>query len=174
MPLMPGKDAMRSNIREMIRSGKKPKEAIAAALAMGRKKMAAGGMVESDDEMLSKGPEDYQSTMGELMERGNYRPQDISNPAQMDEDKRIAEALRRQTQDALGMDGMAHYAMGGLVEGEEDSDLGNKPDEDMVADTDEPMSAMPMKASPMEHRVPMLTDDAMSAIEEKRKKRRYV
>lgn len=50
MPLQPGhsQEVVSSNIKELVRSGKKPKQAIAIALTEARKhkRMAGGGIVE--------------------------------------------------------------------------------------------------------------------------------
>lgn len=180
MPLGKGysREVVSKNIHEMVRAGHKPRQAIAAALANARKykKMAEGGMVEPEDEMLDKGPEDYQRTLGQISRDGDYHPQDVANPAEMDEDADIAAALRRQVRGDLGLDGEAHFAMGGLVVAgpEEDSPVGAKPEEDMASESEEPMGSMPAKPDKMEHAVPKLTDAAMAAIEERKKKRRFM
>jgi hypothetical protein len=66
--------------------------------------------------------------------------------------------------------------MGGLVEDGPSGDepVGNKPDEEFMADTDEPMSELPMKPAAEEDSLMGLSPAAKMAIEMKKKKRRFV
>ena len=114
MPLMKGHspEVVHSNIKELIKSGRDPKQAIAIALANSRKSkmMAAGGMVEDDDEME---PRD----LYEINAAGVEPSEAISNPEEIDENM-----------DAVKM------AMGGMVQPmTSDEPMGAKPTESMPA-----------------------------------------
>lgn len=192
MPLMRSgsHEAVNSNVKELIRSGRKPKQAIAIALSNQRKykRMADGGQVVADGGMgdvpswerpmggdvepLSKmnqiGPEDGQRDLAELNQDANYYPSRVANPGEMDRQKKMVMALRK-----MGMDS---YAMGGLIQDGPagDEPVGNKPSENMsdsVEDTE--VDSFVGKPS-MENPSGMgLSMEAKAAIERKKKMRRY-
>lgn len=205
MPLMKGHSAqvVSSNIKEMVRGGYKPKQAIAASLAKARKfkKMAEGGEAQSLEdggmedmpapemfqggkdesmaEMDSKGPEDYTRGLNEIREDGEYYPDEVANPSQMAEAQGYAMALKRQVMEKKGPE---NYAMGGLVEADsaEDERLhGTQPEYINNDGTEEPMSMMPKKPDPMEHPKmgdPMgmgLSEEAKMALRMKKSARKY-
>lgn len=180
MPLKKGysQPTVSYNIREMIRSGKKSREAVAASLASARhykqKGYSDGGMVddyedenepgmmfpvggglpknESMYEMGRKGPDDQQRSLNEIRMDGEYYPAEVSNPEEMDEAQGFAKALRKK---AMGVMSPENYAHGGLVQAgpEEDQRLhGNQPEYINNDGTEEPMSAMPYKPDGLEHR----------------------
>ncbi len=135
--------------------------------------MADGGMVEQED------PEDYNRSLGEIQEEGRSYPNEVANPMEQEESSSFAKALRHKVEMDMGPES-ENYAMGGLVEPEHDPDMGNKPDEDFVADTSEPMSLMPGKGESLEH--PKMEDpsgmglskEALDAIRRKKMGRRFV
>lgn len=267
MPLAKGhgREVVSGNIKEMIRSGYKPKQAIAASLANARKfkKMADGGTVqtpnmpepqpaptgnatqtalasirgafggkadggmiekpkslgqaigypgmadggmvpemadieredehdvyagtksgglsknESMEEMGSHGPEDYQRSLNEIRDDGNYYPSEVANPAEQDSHASFAAALRK-----MAMSNPENYAYGGLVQGgtAEDEPVGAKPsegngknggmDSTMMEDVHSSASngQAVMKDPTM---VDGLSKDAMEAIARKKKARTY-
>lgn len=148
MPLKKGKShhIVVGNIKELVGAGHDPKQAVAIALSHSRK-YAEGGMV--DDE-----PEELDRSIGEINDEGVDYSEKIANPEQQKEDMSFASMLHKQA-----MKEMDGYAMGGLVEGEEDSEMGNKPSEDMSSATEEPAA--------------VIDDAMMQAIADKKKKRRY-
>lgn len=158
MPLKSGKGhaIVAANIKELIRSGREPKQAVAIALSHSRK-MAKGGMVEDDDEYRS---------LGELMEQGDQP--DVANPEEQVEESDLMQALKRS-------DEVEAYAMGGLVQGGPDADepVGNKPEEEM-SDGLEDKLEMPVKPAEEDHAIPVLSDLAMKEIEERKKRRRFM
>lgn len=176
MPLKRGTDAatVSSNIRELVGSGRKPKEAVAIALAHKRKSskmMASGGMVDPDDDMDlgTNNSEDAQRSLAELQIQGRSKPQDVENPEEQMEANHLAKALYEQSQKAESL----NFADGGLVE-DEDGMNGTEPSMEMVSDTAEPMDAEPMKPAPLEHSMMSgLSEAARMAIEAKKKKRRF-
>lgn len=168
---------MFKEIKEMVRSGMKPKQAIASALAKKRKMkmMADGGMIDASDaeEMDMGSPEipdpesmtddggyggknneQMQRTIDDIARQGRFQEESIASPMQEDHDRMLAKALEMQ-----------NFAMGGLVEDgpEGDEPTGNEPSEDM--DMEAPMPAEPD---------PMGSDAMMAAIEDRKKKRRYM
>lgn len=166
MPLKKGHapEVVSYNIKEMMKAGHPQKQAIAAALASARKykKMSEGGMVSNDmdDDVLSDNDENAMRTLGEIQAMGEYRPGEVANPHEQDEERELAMNLYKKSEEAeMG------YAMGGLVEPEMDSPVGNKPTEDMSGPTEEPM-AVEKKA--------MLSKEAMDALEMHKKKRRFM
>lgn len=157
MPLKDGHDqeSVSYNVKELVRSGRDPKEAVAIALSHARKskKMAAGGMVEDE------APRDLYE------ENVDSQPSDISNPENMSEHNKDMNDMKKDA-DSKG------YAMGGLVQPEtSDEIMGNKPSEDMMSSTEEPLSSLPMKPAALDHA--LLSQDAMNALAERKKKRRY-
>jgi hypothetical protein len=144
-----------TNVKELMRSGYKPKQSIAIALANARKyrKMADGGQVVADggmgdipgyeapmggdDESLSKmdrkGPEDYQRDHYTLDKEANYYPSEVANPNEMDEDQMFAQALKKKGMKQASPENPTGFAMGGLVQGdtEEDFPVGARPEPKM-------------------------------------------
>lgn len=181
-PLKQGADMsmVRNNVREMIKSGKKPKEAVAAALSMKRKttKMSDGGIVsdDMDEDVSSDFDENASRGLTELQSQGESHPNDVMNPEYQEADRMLAKALYEQSEKhEMG------YAMGGLVQPDYGMDLGNKPSEDMSDTSMEDMSSGLDKPDRLEHamvdgatQVGGLSDDAMKALAEKKKKRRFV
>lgn len=155
------------------------RQAIAADMVMKRKKkMFKGGEVDPDfdSDARSDFDQDADRSLGELAIQGAFRENEISNPESQDEDQMLARALfRRSEAHPMG------YAEGGLVQPEHGMPDGNKPDEDMRSDTEEPLSSMPPKPAALGHSVvdgvpmsPGVSAEAMRAIEEKRKRRRFM
>ncbi len=138
-------DVIHGNIKELVKSGRDPKQAIAIALANARnsKKMAMGGMVEED--------EDMPSDLYEINSRAVDAPEDISNPEEQAEDGQVAFSLKMGNP-------------GGMEEGLEQTPsnelMGAKPSEDMKDGLEEPM--------------PMLSSEVMEALKNKKKNRRYM
>lgn len=170
MPLMNGKSRMviSKNIKEMIKAGHDPKQAVAASLSHARKMMSEGGMVDYDDD-LDAGTNNSQEanrSLAELQAQAVSPGEAIMNPEMESHDDMLARALFKKSQE---MDAM-EYSEGGLVEGMEDTEMGNKPSMEMMADTDEPMSQMPMKPASMGDSLDKIT---MDAIMKKKKMRRF-
>lgn len=144
-----------------------------------KKKMAHGGLVESMEEMDSKGPEDEMRSLNEIREEGEYYPDEVANPQEQKEAKGFAEALKRQASSQMSPE---NYAMGGLVEGgpEEDERMkGNRPEPQFQNGTEEPEASMPVKPASLEHSVmgkPFgdgLSMEAKEALMRAKKTRRY-
>jgi len=157
-------------IRQAVRAGKSPKQAIAGALSEKRRlKMAQGGFTDSNKfgdqavvgagladesmtEMSELGVDSGIRTLPQLAAASESEADEVANPSE------IAEAIAR-------------YAMGGLVEAgpEEDERLhGNQPEESMGSPTEEPMSSEPSKSASQS-----LSEAALKALELKKKSRRY-
>ena len=149
-----------------------------------------GGEDEPMSKMDRKGPEDYMRSLNEIREDGEYYPDEVSNPQEQKEAQGYAHALKRQAAGAMSPE---NYAMGGLVEGREErhSRYGNKPSEYMGSHIED-THMMPRRPDKAEH--PMsrdnlptdynknrgqenmhhgLSHEAMMALEEKKKARRY-
>lgn len=155
MPLKKGysQEVVGSNIKELVGSGYKTKQAIAIALSKSRKykKMAEGGMVEEGYE------EDDTPYMGLAEANLNSQPtKDVSNPEELAESKAFAEALRKKAM-TEEMD-VEEFAAGGEVQGTED------------VLTEEPLK---MEPTPPSSSSDALSEEAMKAIMEKKKNRRY-
>lgn len=129
MPLKKGKshEVISSNIKELVKAGHDPKQAVAIALSESRKHMSEGGLAEP--ETSDMGPEDYSRNIVQLDQQGDMNPAAVMNPDYQKEDQAFADALKRMAGLAKESEG---YAMGGLVEPEHDSDLGNKPSEEEI------------------------------------------
>ncbi len=110
-------EVISSNVREMMKSGRPQKSAIAASLASARKfkKMAKGGMVDMDKE----DPENYMRSLNEIRDDGEYYPNEVANPNEQDEAQGFAAALRRQANNSLSPE---NYASGGYVKGDSNED----------------------------------------------------
>jgi hypothetical protein len=205
MPLMKSasSEALHSNIRELVRSGYKPRQAVAIGLSNQRKykKMAMGGMAMMSDggqvidkggmenipkmtkppggynEPYSKmddlGPEGHQRSLNEIREDGEYYPAEVANPNEMEEAQGFAEALKKKSMEIMSPE---HYAMGGLVQDgpEGDRKFGTKPTENMM-DTVEDVEVHAKVGKPfMENPSGMgLSMEAKAALERKKKMRRY-
>lgn len=179
MPLKKGhsQEVVSGNIRELMQSGRPQKQAIAAALSNARKykKLSAGGYADFDEGAESDDDTEANRSINELQSMGEDRPDEIMNPESQDEERMLARALfNRAESDEL------HMAMGGLVQPEHGMPLGNKPSEDMSSTTEEPMSSEPAKPSELDHALidgvpasPGLSDDALAAISERKKRRRF-
>lgn len=173
MPMKKGHspEVVRQNVREMISAGHAPKQAIAAALSNARKykKMADGGMVDMDDDegMGTDNSEGAERSLGELNEQGAYHPEQVASPEQEEFSSHLAKALYKKSEE----EGMMKYADGGLVEGDtyDNMEVANKPSEDMMDSTEEPMSDEPMK--PSDHRE--LSEAAKMALMMRKKSRRF-
>lgn len=173
MPMKPGRkpEVISSNIREMVRAGHKPKMAIAAALSHARKTaMADGGMVMDGDYDLD---EEHERGLTDLMIQGDQPP--VANPQTEHMEKSLAMKLHKADEDE------EYYAMGGLVQGgpSDDEPVGNKPEEDMSSMTEEPLPEE-RKPAALGHSVidgvPQgkgLSEEAMKALEAKKKMRRF-
>lgn len=194
MPLMKGHSpkVVGSNIKELMKSGRPQKQAIAIALSNARKykKMseggepaeegemdhemmkAHGGMIHDDMDMDASSDfnENAQRSQAELQSLGESHPNDVENPEYQDAERMLAKRLFDASEEA-------EYAMGGLVQDGPSGDepAGNKPSEDMADSTEDEMS---VESSSMgsggsaEHPIIGLSKDAMAAIEARKKKRR--
>jgi len=178
MPLKKGhsREVISQNIREMIASGHKPKQAIAAALANARKykKMAEGGMVEhetmehktdSDPEQdLGLGSVDSASDAGragEAVYPVGMDDEGLSQNVQDQEELMSAlqskkYAANQNTHDFNPNDAVAGRKMsdGGLVEDKDarHAAMGSEPDLSFIDDgTEESMSSIPAKPASEEH-----------------------
>lgn len=168
MPLKKGKshEVISGNIKELVKAGHDPKQAVAIALSHSRK-YAEGGEVdgmEMDD--MTKGDYAPRSLREEESVAFDY-PEFISNPKTQKQAMSFSDMLHKQAMEDINDEDEDGYAMGGLVVKEGDAEFGNKPSEDMEDSTEELMSAEPMKPSNP------LDEEAMAAINEKKKKRRY-
>ncbi len=155
MPLKIGvkPETVSGNVKELMKSGRPQKQAVAIALATKRKsakKMAEGGMyaeggmVDWDDDMGN----DYNSeqnlrSLSEIQEQGDMNPSDITNPEYQDKKRDLAKALFEKSQ----RNEMLSFAEGGLVEGEEDGVTGTEPELELDAGTEEPMDDEPSQPS---------------------------
>lgn len=176
MPMKKGTSAatVSANAKEMMRAGHPRLQSLAAALSMKRKSkkmMADGGMVEND-------MDDDTRTIGELQAEGNSHPDSVANPSMQSDEQMMVDMLRKKAENEMG------YAMGGLVQPDtEDEPLGTKPTEDMGG----PMTEAPMsdenEDAELGHDVvegvpdlspSPLSEEAMSALAMKKKKRRYM
>ena len=195
MPLIKSasKEAVSSNIKELVKSGRKPKQAIAIALAHQRqmKHMSEGGLVESQQD----------SDDGDISSQGDMGSPGEATYPQHDDDEGLspnvmsAEALAKglqeqkyaanQNSNSYEADDMVSGAKmnkGGQVQPEQGMALGNKPDLDWIDDGDgEPMSVQaksdgsggPMESG--EHSAPVgpgLSDTALEAIRKKKASRK--
>lgn len=176
MPLKHGhsKEVVSSNIKEMMKAGHPQKQAIAAALTMARKakKMAMGGevMPDNDEGESTDFAQDAQRGLNEMRIEGGFQENAIANPKEENDEQMLARALQRKSESDEIKEG---FAMGGLVEGEQDMGTG-EPDEAMVAETDEPMSELEGFPAEETHPPQGLTELAHQAIIEKKRKRRFV
>lgn len=121
---------------------------------------AKGGMVDDDD----SNTEDEVRPMGVIQAEGMYQPAKVMNPSMQEASRMLARKLFAKSQDDDMM-----YAMGGLVQGDKDTDVGNKPGASLSGPTSEPMSSMPMKPSADR----MLSAAAMEALMLKKKNRKF-
>lgn len=184
MPLKKGhsREVISHNIKEMIKAGHPQKQAIAASLANARKykKMADGGMVVSEDMDEGLGTTDSQDaerSLNQIRIEGDYHPETIANPEHEEHDKMLARALYKKGEE----DEILNLAMGGLVQPEHDMDMGNKPSEEMQGETSEPMSELEEEHAELGHPVVEgvpeglgLSKEAMAAIADKKKRRRFM
>lgn len=113
------------NVKEMIRSGHKPKQAVAAALASSRKykNMAAGGMFEGDfeeDEAKDKMPEENEDMADNTMSPG-IGPQKLAMGGMAGEHPNHAK-MQKKFMAEKGQPGVEMMANGGLVDNDEDVD----------------------------------------------------
>lgn len=154
MPLKNGHDpkTVSANVRELVRAGHDPKQAVAIALSSARKskKMAQGGEVMDATEEMPRG-------LPELQMDGDVDPEDIASPEEQMEDKAFTEALRHKAE--MKSD-PANMAIGGLVVEEGEGSEESEPTQEQIAQPAAPMS-------------PMVTPDAMKEIEDRKKRRRY-
>lgn len=184
MPLKMGvsPETVSSNVKELMKTGRPQKQAVAIALAHKRKsakKMAMGGMyaeggmVDPDDDMDSgtNNSEQALRSLSEIQEQGDMNPSDITNPEYQKDKDSLAKALFDKAQKSE----MLSFAEGGLVEGMEDGMNGNEPDLDLNAGTEEPMMDEPSKPSAMEHMMGAgLSEAAKMALMEKKKRRKFI
>lgn len=141
MPLMKGHspEVVSSNVKELMKSGRPQKQAVAIALASKRKykKMAEGGLVDlgsphpvdagDEDSMMVSKPsagaelnyredepsgDDELRSLNEIREDGEYYPSEVANPEEMSEASEFAHALRRQAESMMSPE---NYAMGGEI-----------------------------------------------------------
>ena len=180
MPLQKGfsKEVIGSNIKELVKSGRPLRQAQAIALNQARKykKMSEGGVVSDDMDQDASDDldENSQRNLAELTALGDSHPNDVENPEYQDAEKMLAKRLFEKSEQAeMG------YSDGGLVQDVEEP-LGSKPSEDMLSETEEPMSAEPEKPNDIEHSViegvpemKGLSEEALAALAEKKKNRKF-
>jgi hypothetical protein len=86
MPLKKGhsQEVVSSNIRELVRSGYKPKQAVAVALAKSRKykKMAEGGVVEEGFEDEGQQEEGSEASFAEALRKKSEEQEMEASPAE--------------------------------------------------------------------------------------------
>lgn len=146
---MKSHEMIRAKIKKMVAKGHDPKEAMVMALSHARK-MAKGGMVDDEASELNR-------SINEINADGVDYDEAISNPEDQKEHMKFADMLHKFANDEMDSEG---FAMGGLVEGESDGEMGAKPSEDMKSETEEPK---------------MVMDEAtMKALMEKKKKRKFM
>lgn len=178
MPLKMGvsPEVVSGNVKELMRSGRPQKQAVAIAMAHKRKAakmMAAGGMVDADDDLDAgtNNSEPALRSLTEIQEQGDMNPSAITNPEYQKDRDHLAKALFDKAQ----MSEELSFAEGGLVEDESDGMNGAEPALDLDAGTEEPMSDEPMKPAAVEHApVSGLSDEARMAIMEKKRKRKFI
>lgn len=144
---------------------------IAAHLAtLRKKKMAQGGLVGDDMDQGAGSDlnENAERGLNELRIQAEDHPSAVENPEYQDAEHALARALFEKAESQE-----MRFAMGGLVQSEEDMPLGNKPDEEMSGEMGEPMPADPAATEEAPAR-PGLSAEAMAAIDAKRKKRRFM
>lgn len=195
MPLKKGhsQEVVSSNIKELVRSGRKPKQAIAVALSNARKykHMAAGGMIDDDeDEMGSMNVAGDMGAAGEAVYPEGQDQEGLSPNVMLAE--KLAEGL--QARKYVANDNSVSYEAddmvagkkmnkGGIVQPESDTMVGNKPELDWIDDgMGEPMSVQakskgaggPMAHAPVGDPTGMgLSEEAKAAIARKKKSRMY-
>lgn len=165
------------NIREKVKAGMHPKQAIASSLASARKYkgMAMGGYVEGEDE--DDGSVDSAADAGapgQPVYPMDHDDQGLSESVEMV--GMLAKAL--QAQKYGKNDNSVSYKADAPVMGKEmdepslldesgvmHEELGSKPFEDSVE---------PKKPASMDHAAAGLTDDARKAIEERKRKRIFM
>lgn len=186
MPLIKSgsSDALHSNIREMVKSGRPAKQAVAASLAQQRKykKMYAGGMVEGE---LPEGDIDDSSdgVQGKpvypLVDAGESLSENVEQV-----NRSLADALEgaryASNQEGTLVSEPDMAVMGEpMADGAREPISGDETPEVGAAMTAEPMSDEPMKAAELGHTMigevpagPMLSKEALEAIRLKRQNRR--
>lgn len=173
-------EAMKNNIREMVKAGHPLKQAVAAAFAQKRKYMAHGGIVEDSEE--DEGSIDAGGDMG-APGMPVYPMGDDQEG--LSENTMHAEMLAEHLQSKLyaannnhvsykADDPMAGHKIydGSLTEDKDalHAALGAKPEVHEGDGAEEPMSDEPAKSGKIEHELPQAHLDALA---EKKKKRRF-
>lgn len=140
-----------------------------------------GGENASMEKMDEKGPEDNQRDI--IMEdaEANYYPSEVANPNEMNEAQLFASALRKKAMMKASpenpegeMDEDDGYAMGGLVEDEDNMAVSNKPSEDMEDSVeDREVNSSVGKPFMKEPSTLGLSEEAKKALMMKKKMRRY-
>lgn len=178
MPLKMGvsPETVSGNVKELMKSGRPQKQAVAIAMAHKRKSkimMAKGGMVDADDDMDAgtNNSEEALRSLAEIQEQGEMNPSSITNPSYQKDRDLLAKALFDKAQQSEELS----FAEGGLVVGASDGMNGSEPDLDLDAGTEESMSDEPSKPAAVEH-APMsgLSEEARMAIMEKKKRRKFI
>lgn len=177
MPLKMGTspETVSMNVKELMKSGRPQKQAVAIAMAHKRKsakRMAEGGMVDADDDMDAgtNNSEQALRSLSEIQEQGDMNPADITNPERQMQQDHLAKALFDKAQKSEVLE----FAEGGLVQGMNDGLNGNEPDLDLDAGSEEPMADEPSKPAAVEHAMAGLSDAAKMALMEKKKKRKFI
>lgn len=159
----------------MVRAGHPMKQAVAASLASKRKykKMYKGGEVYSDIDDDAG----VNETQHDIQAMGESRPNKVMNPDRQMDDRMLAEALMNQHEDGDEAEG---YAMGGLVQPEEDEMNGNEPSEAMESEVGEPMSELDGTPAELDHSVvdgygivPGISGEAQAELMKRKKMRRF-
>lgn len=170
MPLIKSgkKEAVSSNIKELVKSGYKPKQAIAISLSNQRKykKMADGGLVKEGEYNLD---EEHETNIPEHMIQGDQPP--VANPAIEDQEKQLAANLHAESEKN------EFYYVGGLVEpesGDEEPLVAHDGLEDDYK-TDEPAAVEHSQISPEvpQFKPSPLSEEAKKALELKKKSRKF-
>lgn len=185
MPLAKGhsREIISSNIKEMVKSGRPAKQAIAASLAMARKskKMAMGGMVDDEDDGTSMMAGDPVYPKGDDSQGLSEQVMDAQEENEGLQAEKYSANDNTNSYEADDMVAGSKMAKGGLAQSELAQALGNKPDLDWINDgTGEPMGSMPDKPASLGHEmisgVPGgmgLSKEAMEALAMKKKNRRF-
>lgn len=166
MPLKRGHDqeTISANIKELVRSGKDPKEAVAIALSHAReskKKMSEGGIVEAESSMPTypKGTDDLglspeveaAGEMARAMQKEKYPANDSTVSYDAGDERDMSRANQN-------------------VEGDTKASLyESRPMVDRGTPTEESMSDMPKKPTDSE-----LSEEARKALAAKKARRRFV
>ena len=170
---------LKSMVNKAVKSGMKPKMAIAAGLAK-KRKYAMGGEVEADDDSEVGQPTYPMGTDEEGLSESVMEEQELAKHLQSD---RYAANDNTHDFEADHPTMGSKMREGGVAQPEQANiEVGNKPDLDWIDEgTEEPMDSMPSKPAAMArdsmNMEPMgmgLSDEAKAALKAKKMKRRFM